>query len=135
MATRMMNRIAAFLLLSALVFAAPPVTAPAVPKATPAEVGLSAERLNRIKQLLTDDAAKNVMPGAVILIARHGKVAYLESAGALDPATKAPMTKEAIFRIYSMSKAVTSVSAMMLFEEGKIAMSDPLAKYLPQFAP
>ena len=122
-------------ILSALLYALPLADAQVAAKASPAEVGLSAERLNRIKQLLTEDAAKNVMPGAVILVARHGKVAYLESAGSLDPAAKTPMTKDAIFRIYSMSKAVTSVSAMMLFEEGKIAMSDPLAKFIPAFSP
>jgi CubicO group peptidase (beta-lactamase class C family) len=130
----MKNRIASLLLLSGItfaLFAAPPAPAPALPKATPAEVGLSAERLGRIKQLLADDAAKNVMPGALIMVVRHGKVAYFEPAGVLDPATKAPMTRDAIFRIYSMSKAVTSVSAMMLFEEGKIAMTDPVAKFIP----
>jgi len=69
-----------------------------------------------------------------LLVARHGKIAYFESTGTLNPATKAPMTKDAIFRIYSMSKAVTTVSAMMLVEEGKLALSDPVAKYIPQFA-
>jgi CubicO group peptidase (beta-lactamase class C family) len=130
----MKNRIAKLLVLASLsfsVFAAPPATGPA--KATPAEVGLSAERLNRIKQVLTEDVAKNSTPGAVILVSRHGKIAYFESVGSLDPQTKTPMTKEAIFRIYSMSKAVTSVSAMMLFEEGKIAMTDPVAKFIPAF--
>ncbi len=101
--------------------------------APPADVGMSAERLGRIKQVLTEDVAKNATPGAVILVVRHGKTAYFEAAGYLDPQTKAPMTKEAIFRIYSMSKAVTSISAMMLFEEGKIAMSDPVAKFIPAF--
>src|SRR5580658_3544171 len=133
----MSNRLAYLLLLSGFsvaLFAAPPVAAPALPKATPAEVGLSAERLGRIKQMLTDDTAKNMMPGALIMVVRHGKVAYFEPAGVLDPATKAPMTRDAIFRIYSMSKAITSVSAMMLFEEGKILMTDPVAKYIPSFA-
>ena len=100
------------------------------PAASPAQVGFSAERLARIKQLLVADEAKNAMPGASILIVRHGKVAYFETSGVLDPKTKAPMAKDAIFRIYSMSKAITTVSAMMLYEEGKISLSDPLQRYL-----
>jgi CubicO group peptidase (beta-lactamase class C family) len=120
---------AAFLILFTLVNA----RAQSLPAGTPAQLGMSTERLDRIKQLLVADEAKNAMPGASIMIARHGKVAYFEATGALDPKTKAPLTKDAIFRIYSMSKAITSVSAMMLFEEGKVALSDPISKYLPQF--
>jgi CubicO group peptidase (beta-lactamase class C family) len=104
-----------------------------LPKSTPAESGLSAEKLDKIMQMLRDDTAKNLVPGAVLLVARHGKVAYFEAAGVLDPGTKAPMTTDAIFRIYSMSKPITSVSAMTLFEEGKIALSDPVSKYIPAF--
>jgi CubicO group peptidase (beta-lactamase class C family) len=122
---------AAFLILFTLVSA----RAQSLPAAAnPAQVGMSAERLDRIKQTLLADEAKNAMPGASIMVVRHGKVAYFEVTGALDPKTKAPLTKDAIFRIYSMSKAITTVSAMMLFEEGKITLSDPLQKYLPQFA-
>src|ERR1700733_759592 len=90
-----------------------------LPRATPATVGFSATRLDRISALLKDEASKGVVPGSVLLIARHGKVAYFDSIGVLDPNTKAPMTKDAIFRVYSMSKAITSVSAMILVEEGK----------------
>ena len=67
------------------------------------------------------------------MIARHGKVAYFESMGVLDPETKAPMRKDAIFRIYSMSKPITSVAVMMLFEQGKITLDEPIAKYIPAF--
>src|SRR5271170_2016626 len=109
-------------------------TAQTLSRVKPAEVGLSAERLGRITQLLRDDTTKGLVPGAVLLVARHGKIAWFESVGVLDPATKAPMTNEAIFRIYSMSKPITTVSAMLLFEEGKFSLSDPIAKYLPQFA-
>jgi CubicO group peptidase (beta-lactamase class C family) len=101
--------------------------------AKPAEVGLSAERLDKIMQILKEDTSKGVVPGAVLLVARHGKIAYFESAGLLNAETKDPMTREAIFRIYSMSKPITTVSAMMLFEEGKFALGEPVAKYLPQF--
>jgi CubicO group peptidase (beta-lactamase class C family) len=106
-----------------------------LPRAKPAEVGLSAERLERIMTMLKDETSKGVVPGAVLLVARHGKVAWFDAAGVLDPATKAPMTKDAIFRVYSMSKPITTVSAMILFEQGKLNLEDPLAKYLPDFAP
>jgi CubicO group peptidase (beta-lactamase class C family) len=105
-----------------------------LPHAAPADAGFSAARLDHITQVLKDDAAKGVVPGSVLLIARHGKVVYFEASGMLDPTTKAPMTKDAIFRVYSMSKAMTSVSAMMLVEEGKISLSDPLSKFIPAFS-
>jgi len=105
-----------------------------LPKTTPAQVGLSAERLDKIMQVLRDDVAKGTVPGAILMVARHGKIAYFEPVGYLDPTTKAPMTRDAIFRIYSMSKPVTTVSAMTLFEDGKISLADPIARYLPQFA-
>ena len=109
------------------------VAAQGLPGAKPADVGLSAERLDRITAWLKDDIAKGVIPGAVLMIARHGKVAYFESMGVLDPETKAPMNKDAIFRIYSMSKPITSVAVMMLVEQGKISLDDPIAKYIPAF--
>ena len=120
----------AFALLLAL---AANVPAQDLPLAKPAEVGLSGERLDRITQWLKDDIAKGTIPGAVLMIARHGKVAYFESMGVLDPETKAPMRKDAIFRIYSMSKPITSVAVMMLFEQGKITLDEPIAKYIPAF--
>ncbi len=104
-----------------------------LPQAKPEEVGFSSQRLDRITARLRDDAAEGAVPGFVLLIARHGKVAYFESVGVLDPETKAPMTKDAIFRIYSMSKPITQVAAMMLYEEGNITLDEPIAKYLPQF--
>src|SRR5256714_15384209 len=98
------------------------VPAQDLPVAKPAEVGLSAERLDRITEWLRDQSAKNVIPGAVLMIVRNGKIAYFESVGQLDPETKAPMRKDAIFRIYSMSKPVATVAVMMLYEQGKIAL-------------
>src|SRR5215469_7316959 len=105
-----------------------------LPAAKPEEVGLSSERLARITETLRHDAAQGTIPGAVLLITRHGKVAYFESVGVLDPATKAPMSKDAIFRIYSMSKPIASVAAMMLVEEGRVSLDEPASKYLPQLA-
>jgi CubicO group peptidase (beta-lactamase class C family) len=101
--------------------------------AKPDEVGLSAERLDRITQWLGAEVSKGTIPGAVTMIVRNGKVAYFEAAGVLDPETKAPMTKDAIFRIYSMSKPITTVAAMMLVEQGKITLDEPVAKYIPAF--
>jgi CubicO group peptidase (beta-lactamase class C family) len=108
--------------------------AQSLPRANPAEAGFSPSRLDHITQVLREDAAKGLVPGSVLLVARHGRIAYFDSTGMLNPATKAPMTKDAIFRIYSMSKPITTVSAMMLVEEGKLALNDPVAKYIPQFA-
>jgi CubicO group peptidase (beta-lactamase class C family) len=104
-----------------------------LPRAKPEEVGFSSERLDRITALLRADAAEGTVPGFVLLIARHGKIAYFESAGVLDPDTKVPMSKDAIFRIYSMSKPITQVTAMMFYEQGKITLDEPIAKYLPRF--
>ena len=106
--------------------------AQSLPTAKPEAVGLSSERLARVMAFVKNDVDKGVVPGAVLLVARHGKVVLFDSVGVLDPATKAPMTKDAIFRIYSMSKPITSVAAMILFEEGKLSLGDPVSKYLPQ---
>jgi len=105
-----------------------------LPRAAPAEVGLSAERLDKITAVLTDDVAKKTLAGGVLLIARHGKIAYLQAVGARDPQENAPMTEDAIFRIYSMSKVVTVAAALTLVEDGLVSLDDPVAKYLPQFA-
>ena len=74
------------------------------------------------------------MPGAVVMIARRGQLIYSEAIGFQDKAAGKPMTKDAIFRIYSMTKPLTSVAAMMLVEEGRMQLTDPVAKFLPQFA-
>ena len=104
-----------------------------LPTAKPEEVGFSAERLDRVTEMLRANVEKREIPGAVLLVARHGKVAYFESVGFLDPQSRTAMTRDAIFRIYSMSKAITSVAAMTLFEEGRFILDEPVAKYLPQF--
>src|SRR5215470_11461263 len=102
--------------------------------AKPEDVGFSRERLDRIGSTLKADIAKGVIPGATLLIVRNGKIAFYESFGWLDPATKTSMPKNAIFRIYSMSKPITSVAAMILVEQGKLFLSDPVQKYIPAFA-
>jgi hypothetical protein len=94
-------------------------SAETLPYAKPDEVGFSSERLGRVTEMLRTNIAAGEIPGAVLLIARRGKIAYFESLGLLDPQAKTPMRKDAIFRIYSMSKPITSVAAMILFEEAK----------------
>jgi CubicO group peptidase (beta-lactamase class C family) len=102
-----------------------------LPTAQPEDVGLSSSALQRLSQAINDRVASGHVPGAVALIARHGKVAYFEAFGRRDPASDAPMTTDAIFRIYSMTKAIVSVGVMMLWEEGRLLLGDPIGKYLP----
>jgi CubicO group peptidase (beta-lactamase class C family) len=104
-----------------------------LPFATPEEVGLSRARLTRLTDALRAEIERGHVPGAVALVARRGKIAYFESLGVRDPAGSAPMQKDAIFRIYSMTKPIVSVAAMMLWEEGQFLLNDALAKYLPEF--
>src|SRR5262245_21090069 len=99
--------------------------------AKPEDVGLSSARLALIERTLRADVEKGRIPGAVVLVARKGQVAYLTSVGMLDPNTKEPMRADAIFAIASMTKPMTSVAAMMLYEEGRLLVSDPVSKYLP----
>ena len=103
-----------------------------LPTAVPATVGLSAERLDRLSSVLESEVARGRVPGAVALIARNGRVGYFESFGQRDAAAGAPMAKDSIFRIYSMTKPVVSVAAMMLWEQGRFLLDDPIGKYLPE---
>jgi CubicO group peptidase (beta-lactamase class C family) len=104
-----------------------------LPTTPPEAVGFSPKRLEAITAKLKANIAKGDIPGAVLMIARNGKVAYFEAMGSLDAEKKTPMTKDAIFRIYSMTKPIATVAAMMLFEDGRLALSDPVAKYIPGF--
>jgi CubicO group peptidase (beta-lactamase class C family) len=92
--------------------------------AKPEDVGFSRERLDRIAGTLNADIANGTIPRAALLIVRNGRIAFYESFGWLDAATKTPMPKNAIFRIYSMSKPITSVAAMILVEQGKSFLGD-----------
>jgi CubicO group peptidase (beta-lactamase class C family) len=123
------------MLMSALLclFSVALAQAQGLPSAKPEQVGLSSERLGRLTATLKTDVEKGVIPGAVMLVARHGKIALFEAVGVVNPETKAPMTTDAIFRIYSMSKPITSVTAMTLVEEGRLGLADPVTKYIPQF--
>jgi CubicO group peptidase (beta-lactamase class C family) len=110
------------------------MSAEPLPTAKPEEVGLSGAALDRLSNALKDRVASGHVPGAVALVARHGKIAYFETFGTRDPASGAPMTSDSIFRIYSMTKAIVSVAVMMLWEEGRLLLGDPISKYIPEFA-
>jgi CubicO group peptidase (beta-lactamase class C family) len=94
--------------------------------------GFSPERLARVTAVMRERVAAGRMPGGVLLIARDGEVVLDEAIGVLDPKTSAPMPKDAIFRIYSMTKPIVSAAVMMLVEEGKVQLTDPASKYFPE---
>jgi len=108
--------------------------AAALPKAKPAEVGLSAERLARLGRVMQMYVDEDKTKGIVVLLMRNGKVAYHEAFGKLDPEKGTPMPLDAIFRVASQSKAVTSAAVMTLFEEGRFLLDDPISRYIPEFA-
>jgi CubicO group peptidase (beta-lactamase class C family) len=105
-----------------------------LPSAAPEEIGLSSARLATLSQVMRGEIERGRVPGAVALIARRGRLGFFESFGQRDSAGGAPMAKDTIFRIYSMTKPITSVAAMMLWEEGRFLLGDPVAKYLPEFS-
>ncbi|MBM3148669.1 MAG: beta-lactamase family protein [Chloroflexi bacterium] len=100
---------------------------------TPEAVGLSSERLNEIGSVLQADVQEGKINGAVLLVAREGKIAYFNSFGYRDEKKTLPMEKDSIFRVYSMTKSITAVAVAMLMEEGKLALTDPVEKYIPSF--
>ena len=104
------------------------------PSVPPETVGLSSSRLEHIRTVMNRHVAEKHIPGASALIARRGKIAYQEAFGLADIEAGKPMRLDTIHRIYSMSKPITSVAVMMLYEEGKFQLNDPVANYLPEFA-
>ncbi|PYM42725.1 MAG: serine hydrolase [Candidatus Rokuibacteriota bacterium] len=122
----------AVLVLSATLAASALVWAEPLPSAKPEQVGLASERLDRIGQALRAEIEKGKLPGAIALVARKGRVAYFEAFGSRDKAAGAPMTKDAIFRIYSMTKPLVSVAAMIVMEDGRLVLTDPVSRFLPQ---
>ncbi len=100
----------------------------------PAGAHFNQEKLAKVGDYLRDQVAQGKIPGAVLLIEQHGKPVYHQLIGLRDTATKAPMTDDTIFRLFSLSKPITSVVAMQLIDEGKLALSDPVSKYIPSFA-
>jgi CubicO group peptidase (beta-lactamase class C family) len=105
-----------------------------LPTANPAEVGLGADRLARLSAVMNERVAAGQIPGAVIAIVRNHKLAYLQAFGKRDPAAADPMQTDSLFRIYSMTKPIVSVAIMMLWEEGRLLLNDPVSKFIPAFA-
>jgi CubicO group peptidase (beta-lactamase class C family) len=103
-----------------------------LPQTTPEDIGLSTAGLARLGSVMRAEIERGRVPGAVALIARRGRLAFFESFGRRDPAQADPMAKDSIFRIYSMTKPIVSVAAMMLWEEGRFLLSDPIGKFLPE---
>jgi CubicO group peptidase (beta-lactamase class C family) len=103
------------------------------PAAKPEAVGLSSERLDRISSAVQRSIDDKRIAGAVTLVLRHGQVAFFKAQGMADREAAKPMQRDSIFRICSMSKPITSVGAMILYEEGKFLLDDPVSKYLPEF--
>src|SRR6516164_2095327 len=101
--------------------------------AAPEQVGMSGERLARITTMLKKEIAEGKLPGAVVLVARKGKIVYSDAIGSQDKGANTPMRLDSIFRIYSMTKPLASVAAMMLVEDGVIQLTDPVSKFLPAF--
>ena len=124
-----------FLVLSVtfLLLGQPQVLAEDLPVAPPEELGLSAEQLGRVSTMLQSYIDDGRLPGAVALVVRRGKVGYFEAFGHQDKESNLPMSKDSIFRIASQTKALISVGIMMLQEEGKLLISDPVGHYLPEF--
>lgn len=112
-----------------------PATVPApLPTAAPADIGLCPARSAHLLQVLRERVARGHLPGAVVLVARRGRIGVFEALGQQDPQRGTPMRSDSLFRIYSMTKPIASVAAMMLVERGQLLLSDPVARHLPEFA-
>ncbi len=110
-----------------------PLGAASLPTAKPEEVGLSTERLQRIHEMILRRLAAKELSGAVTLVARRGRVVQHEALGVIDLDSNKPMTKDTLFKLASSSKPVTAVAVLILLEEGKLKLTDPVSKYIPEF--
>ena len=104
-----------------------------LPVVAPETVGLSTERLSRIDKVMEAHIAERKIAGGVILLARHGKIAHSRAYGMMDVEAEKPMMPDTIFRIASMTKQITSVAVMMLYEEGHFLLHEPVSKFIPAF--
>ncbi|HTQ54146.1 MAG TPA: serine hydrolase domain-containing protein [Bryobacteraceae bacterium] len=112
---------------------AAPVSVGSVPRGKPEDVGMSSERLQRIHEAIQRHLDAGEISGAVTLVARRGRVVHFEAHGLMDIESKRPMETDAIFRLASMTKPITGVAALLMMEEGKLRLGDPISKYLPEF--
>jgi CubicO group peptidase (beta-lactamase class C family) len=111
-----------------------PPTRPIAVEADPADLGFDAARLERIQRHFDGYVAEERLPGYLVVVARGGRVVYVTARGSRDLASGRPVDADTLWRIYSMTKPVTSVAAMMLWEEGRFELKDPIAAYIPAFA-
>src|SRR3954464_7013667 len=107
---------------------------PSLPHAKPESLGLSTARLQKMSDAFKREVDKGTLPGATILVARRGQIGWFDVIGRQSPAASAPMAHDTIFRIFSMTKPIVSVGIMMLVEDGHFLISDPVAKFIPEFA-
>jgi CubicO group peptidase (beta-lactamase class C family) len=124
----------AFAWIAVLGVAGATLTAADLPTGTPESVGMSSARLARVDAAINADIAAGKVPGVVVAVARRGKVVYQKAFGVANRETREPMRADALFRLYSMTKPVASVALLTLYEQGKFRLTDPLDRYLPQFA-
>src|SRR5438067_5806868 len=129
---RIIARVSAFLSAALFVFASAFAAEP-LPRATPESVGMSSKRLARLDEALNAEIEKGRMPGAVIAVARRGKLVYYKAYGWLDKDAGTKMTTDAIFSIASMTKPMVAAGALQLYERGLLQIEEPVSKYLPQF--
>jgi CubicO group peptidase (beta-lactamase class C family) len=113
---------------------APAPQTPPLPQARPESLGLSPTRLARMSDAFKREIDKGTIPGVTVMVARRGQIGWFEALGRQNPAQSAPMTRDSIFRIYSMTKPIVSIGIMQLVEDGFLLLSDPLTKYIPEFA-
>ncbi len=128
------SRLFAISFVLCLQLAAAPLHAEPIGQAQPEQLGFSRAKLDALTAFFKAEVAAGHVPGVIVLVQRRGQPAYFETFGVRDAATRAPMTPDTLFRIYSMTKPITSVAAMMLVEEGKLLLDEPVAKYIPSFA-
>ncbi len=128
---RALSCLVALLLVTAAATAA---KAGELPTGSPSELGFSPPRLEYLDHFYADKVHRGELAGIVILIARHGKIAHFSALGSADIEKHKPMQRDTIFRLYSMTKPITSTALMTLYEEGRFQMGDPVSKYLPEFA-
>jgi CubicO group peptidase (beta-lactamase class C family) len=107
---------------------------PPLPEARPESLGLSPTRLARMSDAFKREIDKGTIPGVTVMVARRGQIGWFEALGRQDPAQSAPMTRDSIFRIYSMTKPIVSIGIMQLVEDGVLLLSEPLTKYIPEFS-
>src|SRR6476646_9178240 len=126
-----LQHIASFCFAATAVLSAAFAQAQGLPVASPESVGMSAPKLAHIKEAFSQEIDKGNLPGVVVMVARKGKLVYSENVGFQNKEAGKPLSKDAIFRIYSMTKPLVSVGAMMLIEDGKMQLNDAVSKFIP----